>query len=235
MGTRVSEWRRSVRLIATGVVAVSLVAASAATLGGINGADLFVFSANDTVPIPFGYLHNNPTPPVGDTDSQLVLPLGSTTTAPTAAVLYNYDQDRDGDPGLFLPASSGLGESDPTKYQIWSRSISGSLQLQGQATLTLWSTIKDFETSKRGEVLAELLDCDAVGSGCVSIASGSLDFTPWNTGPTWTERTMDLGAVNYTIATGRTLRIKLVTGPDSGDAIWFAYDTSSYPSVFKTQ
>ena len=50
MGTRVSDRRRPVRLIVTVVAAVSLTAASAATLGGINPADLFASSKNDTVP-----------------------------------------------------------------------------------------------------------------------------------------------------------------------------------------
>lgn len=179
------------------------------------------------------YLHNNPTPPVGDTNSQAVLPMD--WTYPTAGVLYNYDQDRDGDPGLLLSKSSGLSETDPAKHQIWSRSLTEPLQLQGQAFLTVWSSIKGFDTSKRGVVLAALLDCDAGGSGCVTIASGSLDVTPWNTGPTWVSRTIDLGSVNYTIAASRTLRVKLVVGPDAGDDMWFAYDTSSYPSQLRVQ
>ena len=57
MGTRVSEWRRSVRLVATVVVAVSVIAASAATLGGISTADLFATSKNDTVPLPLAFDH----------------------------------------------------------------------------------------------------------------------------------------------------------------------------------
>ena len=61
MGTRVSDWRRSIRLVATVVVALSLIAstfvASAATLGGINSTDLFAWSANDTVPLPLAFDH----------------------------------------------------------------------------------------------------------------------------------------------------------------------------------
>ncbi|MCZ6740420.1 MAG: hypothetical protein O7C01_11730 [Actinobacteria bacterium] len=61
MGTQVEHRRRHVRLAATVVVAVSLtvsaVVASAATLGGINPADLFGWSANDTVPLPLAFDH----------------------------------------------------------------------------------------------------------------------------------------------------------------------------------
>ncbi len=46
------------------------------------------------------YLHNNPTPPVGNTVSQVDLPMD--TSAPTATTLYNYDTNRDSDPGRRL-------------------------------------------------------------------------------------------------------------------------------------
>ncbi len=45
------------------------------------------------------FMHNNPTPPTGDTSSQVSLPLN--TTSPIAT-LYNYDQDRDAFAGLLI-------------------------------------------------------------------------------------------------------------------------------------
>ena len=174
------------------------------------------------------YLHNNPTPPVGDTSSQAVLPLDA--TSPSASTLYNYDDDRDGDPGLKLAKGSGLSETDPSKHQIWS--MAGPVDLDGTAALTLWSAIKDFDTSKQGIVLAAVLDCDSGGGGCSTIASGSLDVDPWSGGSsTWVSRTIDLGSVTHTIASNRTLRVKVVVDGSSGDDMWFAYDTTAYDSV----
>ena len=175
------------------------------------------------------YLHNDPTPPTGDTASHAVLPFDG--TVPTASVLYNYDSDRDSDDGLVLAKSGpGLSETDLTKYQIWS--VLGPINLNGSTTLTLWSAIKSFDTTKRGVVLAALLDCAVDGSDCNTITTGSLDHNPWDSAGsgTWVEKTMDLGAVTYTIAADRTLRVKIVVRANSGDNMWFAYDTTSYDS-----
>lgn len=225
--SRVLAFLLGLTLVALATIVPASQAVFSSTTG--NAANSFAYAG------VVNYLHNDPTPPVGDTDSQAVLPLGAEWTAPTGAVLYNYDQDRNSNAGLHLSISGGLGESDPSKYQIWSRKILGSaLTLNGQATLTLWSSMKDFDIVKRGVLLAALLDCNGGGSVCVTIATGSLDFTPWNTaGPTWIERTLDFGAVNHTIAVGRTIRIKVVVGPLSDDDMWLAYDTSSYPSAFR--
>jgi len=58
------------------------------------------------------YLHNNPTPPEGDTESHDILPMDP--DQPRAPVLYNYDVDRDASPGpLIAKGGSGPHESDP--------------------------------------------------------------------------------------------------------------------------
>ncbi len=64
------------------------------------------------------FLHNYPTPPIEDTDSQILLPMEG--GIPTATTLFNYDQDRDSDPGLtLLRSQNGLSETVTTKYQVW--------------------------------------------------------------------------------------------------------------------
>lgn len=50
------------------------------------------------------YLHNNPTPPVGNTTAQADLLMN--TTAPTSGTLYNYDTDRDSELGIRLIRTS---------------------------------------------------------------------------------------------------------------------------------
>jgi len=44
-------------------------------------------------------------------------------------------------------------------------------------------------------------------------------------------RTLDLGTVSYTVPASRSLRLKIVVEGDSEDDMWFAYDTTAYPSV----
>ncbi len=36
--------------------------------------------------------------------------------------------------------------------------------------------------------------------------------------------------MSYTVAANRLLRIKVIVGPNAGDDMWFAYDTTSYQS-----
>ncbi len=64
------------------------------------------------------WLHNYPTPPVGDTDAQADLPLSY--TIPTATVLYNYDMDYDSDSGRTIKKDvADVTQADLTKYQNW--------------------------------------------------------------------------------------------------------------------
>lgn len=64
------------------------------------------------------YLHNNHSPPLGDTGSQPIL--GMNTVLPVAPLLFNYDTDRDAFPGLVIArGASGANETDPSKQQIW--------------------------------------------------------------------------------------------------------------------
>ncbi|MBU2608635.1 MAG: hypothetical protein KKF26_04885, partial [Chloroflexi bacterium] len=64
------------------------------------------------------YLHNNPTPPTANTTAQETLPLS--TTAPTAATLYNYDEDYSSDLGRRIEQGRGnVNESNLARYQTW--------------------------------------------------------------------------------------------------------------------
>jgi len=181
---------------------------------------------------PDYYLHNNPTPPTGDTNAQAVLPMD--TTAPTATTLYNYDMDRDSFAGLWISkGGSGPGETDPTKHQVWrSGNLTKSLPIMGTVTIDLWSAIKDFGQGKEGEVIIYLRDYN--GSTYTEIGNGTLYEADWQGGSsTWVMKTITITGLNYTIPAGNELEVELIVGNDSGDNMWFAYDTTSYPSVVK--
>jgi hypothetical protein len=166
----------------------------------------------------------------GDRRSTPVLPLSTTT--PTVATLPNYDTNRDAFAGLVIQKGGvGAGEADPLKHQTWSLTASSAITLSGTSQLTLWSAIREFNPTRRGVVDAFLLDCDSSGSSCTTIDSTTLDEASWARGSTtWVSKTLDFGSVDYTVAAARLLRVKIVVGAAADDAMWFAYDTTDYPS-----
>jgi hypothetical protein len=166
----------------------------------------------------------------GDRTSTAVLPMS--TLAPTVAVLPNYDTDRDAFAGLVIQKGGlGAGESDPLKHQTWSMTVASTMIIDVRVQLFLWSSVKDFDTGKGSEVDAYLLDCTVAGAGCVTIDSTSVIDASWNDGvANFGFDTYDFGVVNYTVAAGRSLRVKVTVDPPSADDMWFAYDTTSYPS-----
>ena len=175
------------------------------------------------------YLHNNPTPAVGDTASQAVLPLD--LTAPTAATLYNYDTDRDSAPGRFIDKSSeGVNETDLGKMQVWRTAALGNGGcLDGTVTITVWAAIKDYGQGKEGEVFVYLRDYN--GTTHTEIANGSVFRADWQGGSsTFVQGVITIPGLSYTIPAGNMLEIKLTVGGQSGDSMWFAYDTVSQSS-----
>ena len=175
------------------------------------------------------YLHNDPTPPIGSTNAQQRLPMDNTT--PTATTLHNYDADRDDFPGLLIKKG---GSEDryifpDGNFQNWRYTApAGGLVLSGSVEVTLFSAMKDFTTDKRGHIQVYLRDC--TGNSCTTIASGSLDRRQWNDASGWSEDSILLSGLSYTVATGRQLELKIVVHDDSDDDMWFAYDTTTHPA-----
>ncbi len=155
------------------------------------------------------------------------------TTAPADTTLDNFDPGRDALAGLMLAGSDlGINEVDTTKYQQWITAAGGT-RLNGPASLSLWSAMKDFDITKAGSITAYLVDSDATGSDLTEIASATITRADWdvaNTG-TWIEETFDFGTVDYTLTAGRYLGVKIVVNNGlAADAMWLAYDVTSSPS-----
>ena len=95
-------------------------------------------------------LHNNPTPPVGDTMSQY--PLSTDQVMPTATTLYNYDTERDSFAGLLIQKNNtGCGDTDPVKFQNWqTAALATDYHIEGIVTFNMFSAMKDFVTDKIG-------------------------------------------------------------------------------------
>lgn len=213
----------AVRLLTFDVTTAALSAATS------NGGNSWAAAASFAT-TPTHYLKTDGT---GKRKSTPVLPWS--TVAPTVATLPDYDKNRNADPGLTVEKGNtggNVGESDATKHQTWSltQPAGGSLLLSGSASLTLWSAMQDFRSNSRGYVWAYLQDC-ATTTTCTTFDTSSLDLADWSGGSgTWVSRVLDFGPVNRTIPGGNMLRVKIVVDGNAGDTMWFAYDTTAYPS-----
>lgn len=175
------------------------------------------------------YLHNNPTPPTGNTNMQASLPID--TTAPAAVTLYNYDADRDSAAGrLLLKGGSGAAESDLTKYQNWrSANLATALSIDGTVTFDFWSAIKDFGTNKTGSVGVFLRDFNPATSSYTEIGNATLTLSNWQGGSgSWVLKSLAISVTNYTLQAGRRLEVKLIVTGSAADDMWLAYDTQAY-------
>lgn len=167
----------------------------------------------------------------GNRPSSATLPL--TAAAPTQTTLFNYDTDRNGSPGLTISKGIGVSETDATKIQQWNLNVASDLTLSGTAQLTVWSAMKDFDTTKAGAVAAGIYECNPTGRGCTPLGTAPvLSSAPWSTvAGGWASKTWTFGPVSRTIAAGRVLQVRLAVTGSSGDDVMFAYDTTTYRSA----
>ena len=175
------------------------------------------------------YIQNNPTPPPGDTASQAVLPLDP--TSPSASTLYNYDTNRDVFEGRFITKGGvGPGEADPIKTQVWrTAALTDDVSLVGTVTITLWAATKNYDDAKAGEVAAYLRDYN--GSTYTEIGNGTVFKANWQGGSgTFVQETITIPSLNYTIPAGNMLVVEMIVTGNSDESMWFAYDTSAYPT-----
>jgi hypothetical protein len=153
------------------------------------------------------------------------------TPAPSTSTLYNYDTDRDDAAGLYIAKGGSKSDySDLVKYQNWRSAIlPADLLIDGRVRITFWSAIKDFKEEKKGQVRFFLRDYD--GSDYHDIAGTTLTEEEWqDESSTWVKKTVEITANNYTVPSGHQLELKIVVGNGSDDDMWFAYDTTNYPT-----
>ena len=92
--------------------------------------------------------------------------------------------------------------------------------------------MKDWGQNKPGEVTVFLRNYN--GSTYTEIANGTVLDSNWQGGTsTWRQKTIIITGVNYNVPAGNRLEVKLIVGANAGDDMWFAYDTTAYPSVLR--
>ena len=149
---------------------------------------------------------------------------------PVAPILYNYDTDRDTHEGLVIAkGGSGPNEGDDAKHQHWQTpAFPAAVTIQGDATVHLWSGMKDFEEDNGGAVTVYLRDFD--GWSYVELGSYTVADTPWQGGSSWVQKTFRFPVGTYTLAPGHSLELVVVVDGSSDDDMWFAYDTNDRKS-----
>ena len=226
--------RRLAALLAAGLV----VAAAAATFAGtqvvlarlVDAAPVTgnTFATGSWAAATTWYLHNNPTPPTGNTAPQFNLALN--TTAPTATILYNYDAGCDTRAGRSFVRSTGLvSESVSCRYATWrSAALGAARTLNGTATLSVWAR----KTSTGGvapTLRAFLRVFDPGTSAYTELGAANVTVTTESTAA-WVAYAPSWSLASVVVPAGRQIELKVVVTGGTRN-VEIAYDTVAYASA----
>jgi hypothetical protein len=209
------------------VVLLSAPAASTATLTAGRSLGTNVFATGS-----WYFLHNNPTPPTGNTSA--VNNLSMTATAPTQTTLYNYDTNADSVAGRRIQKSgSGAGDATLAHYANWrSAAFASARTIAGSVVLRISSGISGFTLNTQGVLVAYLRDFNPTNSKYVEIANATLTDANWQAGSiTWVEKRISIPVGSYAVASGHVLEVKVETTAASSSDMLIAYDATGYPSA----
>jgi hypothetical protein len=226
--------RRLLALLAAGVVVGAAVVAFAGTrvaLAGFTdpaGLTSNTFATGTWVTATTWYLHNIPTPPVGDTTAKFNLAIDG--AAPTAATLSNYDTNCESRAGRSINRNTGLvSEATTCRYATWrSASLVAARTLNGTATLAVWAR----KTSTGGTnptLRAFLRVFDPATSLYMDLGTANVTIAT-NGNVAWTQSNLAWSLPGVTVPIGRLIEVKLVATGGNRD-VEVAYDTTSQPSA----
>lgn len=173
------------------------------------------------------YLHNNPTPPIGNTAAQFNLALNA--TAPTATTLFNYDTGCESRAGRSIRRNTGLvTETGACRYATWrSASLAAPRTLNGTSTLAVWAR-KTASGGTNPTLRAFLRVFDPGTSTYTELGAANVTvFT--NANDAWAEYDLTWSLANVAVAEGRQIELKIVALNGTRD-VEIAYDTTAYAS-----
>lgn len=181
---------------------------------------------------PAFYLHNRPTPPSGNTTSQVNLAMDA--SQPTASSLFRYSTDIATDKGRIIQRSAlGLAETDARKYVNWrSPALTTAKTITGTITIGLWGQPYGNKGSD-ATVTVYVRDYNPAGGSYVEITSLTYRNPTWATGRAFVEQVFALPVNGYSLAAGHVLELR-VMAPSSGAAdVVLAYDMVTYQSALR--
>ena len=99
--------------------------------------------------------------------------------------------------------------------------------------MNIWAAIRNFQQNQPGAYTVYLRDYD--GATYTEISTSSVFAFDWQKGSTdFVNATVMMLDVNYTVPAGHELEVRLIADDiKASKDMWFAYDTTSYPSVIK--
>jgi hypothetical protein len=178
------------------------------------------------------YLHNNPSPPTGNTIAKY--DLSATAVVPTASTLYRYDTDganRAGR-GLVRTAAPGPGLATAFAYANWlTPAFASDFTILSTATVGIWSATNTAAANRTGSIVAYLRDYDPVARTYVDV--GSATYTAVHrTGRTYYSSPITISrATPYVVAAGHRLELKIeAPAATAATDMLVAYDTVTYPA-----
>lgn len=171
------------------------------------------------------FLHNNPSPPTGDTT--VIRDLGMDTTAPTSSTLFNFSTDEDGDPGRYIKEGGTVTTTTKNKMANWVFELTETATYNGTARATFWVAMSDFNNSESAEIRVLVRHKDSSNNGN-GTTLGDTTFTHVGTGG-WEPVVLDF-PVNTTIAAGEWLELKVIVNNAGTGAIYVAYEATGYPA-----
>ena len=180
------------------------------------------------------YLHNYPTPPIGDTTARANLVMDA--TIPTATVdSYKYSTNYySGQPGRWIDRSSAThSESNLSRMQNWIYQVPAPNTIfDGTATVKLWVAMKDFNCALNPSItvfIRRRVDLAShsgtqLGSATASAGTGSCGFR-------LVEFQVPLSSAS--VPQNQYLELKVKVNTSSNDAALIHYDTVTYTSTIK--
>jgi len=112
--------------------------------------------------------------------------------------------------------------------------LTSPLEINGDVFVDLWGALRRYQVNFSGAINMYLRDSDGVG-GYTEIANGGIFAEDWQEGSgTFINRTIIMPDVSYTVHSGHQLEARLIVDfIKSSKDMWFAYDTTAYPSVIR--
>ena len=182
-----------------------------------------------TAPPGAVYYLENPNSDGQNTTAQLLKQL--VLDPPVDPTQYNFDTNRDGDPGVpglrLLPTGSGWSENDTAHIQRFFLDA-GSLTLTGSSILRLWAaTDTDGATAT---LRVSVADCTWTGNPAycsASLGEATATTTTW-VGAGFEELVFDLGTLSHSFGSGRYLVVRVIT--EGSETVHTAFDSLVHPS-----
>lgn len=175
------------------------------------------------------YLHNNPSPPIADTNAQANLPMNETSQI--AYTRFNYDANRDSDVGLTIKKGGSATTADLTKYQNWrSATLSSDMHISGDVELQLWTAIRNFQAAKASDMTVYLRDFDGA-STYTTIGSATLSLADWQGGfSDFVVYSFSMTGLDYTVPSGHLLDLRAFVPSSGQPEMWVMYDFVDFDS-----